>query len=517
MGTRVTQVLMNAFSNYLRIMVMMVVFFFLTPFILHKVGSEDFGLWSLIFSVIGILGLIDFGFETSVVKFVGECKGANDIERRNKILSTVQMVYLALAFVAAAGLGLFSMSFNKVFAIPAVEHGKAIILLWILAARTIGLSLPLGLYRGILFGDQKIYLINWMQIVFTLLYGVASWAVLQAGRGIVALAWVNLISMAGEYLAYYFLAFRHVKHLRISWKLADSGHLKEAVCFGASQFVVNVAALILLRTDPIIIKLFLPLSAVAVYAIALRVSEYLFLLTKQGVNVLVPYVAELKGAGDHEAIRRVLIKGTKYSFAPAAMLAVVVGVYAKEGIVLWMGREFETAAPVLVILVLALTSSLAQMTASGVLAMTGLHGFTAYAAFVRSVLNVTISVALVRPLGLNGVALATLISSFAVDGFMVIRKACKTYSLGFFEFCRLTFLPSALPGIVQFIFLAGMKTWFPPTELGAIVVVSFLSVLIYTFAFVAFSVEPAKKQDLIDHITAWCGLIPAMILKKRIQ
>ena len=76
----------------------------------------------------------------------------------------------------------------------------------------------------------------------------------------------------------------------------DPKLLREAASFGATQLVINVAALVYLRTDPIVVNLVLKdTMQVSYYGIALKISETLYLLTKQVVNVLSPYVAELKG------------------------------------------------------------------------------------------------------------------------------------------------------------------------------------------------------------------------------
>src|SRR5205807_2011944 len=94
--------------------------------------------------------LLDLGFGTGTVKYVAECKGGNDADRRNRMLSTISIVYLLLTLIAAAGIGLLALFFNQLFAIPAAQQDKAILLLWILGARVVIFSLPLGLFRGIL-------------------------------------------------------------------------------------------------------------------------------------------------------------------------------------------------------------------------------------------------------------------------------------------------------------------------------------------------------------------------------
>lgn len=215
MLTRTARVALNTFTNYVRFGIALAVFFLLTPYVIRKVGESDFGLWSFSWAVLNCFILLDLGYGTGVVKYVAEYKGSNDPERRNRMLSTLAVVYAFLALLAAVLIYAFSLVFLRLFSIPSEQHSKAIALLWILGARLAILGLPLGIFRGILFGDQRILLVNAVQIAATLIYGLGSWLVLAFGYGLVALAWVNLAAMVAEHLAYLALSYLCLERLRI--------------------------------------------------------------------------------------------------------------------------------------------------------------------------------------------------------------------------------------------------------------------------------------------------------------
>ena len=81
----------NIASNYLRFLVGMVVVFFMTPYIVSRIGVDLFGLWSLIFAVIGIFGLLDLGFATAAVKYVAELSAKKDHAGRNQVRNAGQL------------------------------------------------------------------------------------------------------------------------------------------------------------------------------------------------------------------------------------------------------------------------------------------------------------------------------------------------------------------------------------------------------------------------------------------
>ena len=61
-SSRTAQVVLNTASNYARFALNVLIWLVLTPYMINKLGKEAFGLWSLIFSVVGFLGLMDMGF-----------------------------------------------------------------------------------------------------------------------------------------------------------------------------------------------------------------------------------------------------------------------------------------------------------------------------------------------------------------------------------------------------------------------------------------------------------------------
>ena len=311
-----------------------------------------------------------------------------------------------------------------------------------------------------------------------------------------ALGWMSLGSMLLEHGLYWRLARRKVPGLKLGPSLVRRDMLKEAASFSMHTFLINVAALILLRTDPVIIKLFLPLSAVALYAIALKISENALVLTKQFVNVLAPLAAELGGGQDQEKLRFLLVNCVKFAMAPAVMLTVGATLLAEPALTYWVGAEFAPAYPVLLILMAAVTLSIPQMTAASVLTMTGGHKFASKAAMLSVAINLAASLALVVPLGMIGVALATLLATLAVDLGLVVRRALNDHGVSPLSFAR-RLLPAVLiPALAQWLATRLLLIWLPPENLFQTVLVAIPGALIYVLLLWLIFVEPSEKHLL---------------------
>ncbi len=490
----------NAAASYLRFFVSMMVMFLLTPYIIRHVGQQEFGLWSLTFSVLGFFGLLDMGLSSSVVRYVAECRGAGDIDRRNRMVSTLSIVYLVITTVAAIAVLALSHNYTRLFSIPLEQQSRAVALLWILAARTSLFALPLSLFQGILFGEQRIALLNGIQISTTLLYGSLSWVALAHGSGLVTLAWINLGAMILEYTLYAVFAFRTVGDLRISWKLADRSLLRTVAGFSFAQSIVSVAALVRLRTDPLIVQYFLPISQVAIYAVALRIAESALLLIKQGINVLSPLMAQLHGSGDHDKIRTTMLGAGKLSFFGSTLLTVPICVFATQIVSRWVGTGFASAGPTLIVLMLSMWLVTPQLVAASVLAMTGHHKITARAEVGGMLLNLCVSIALARPLGLAGVALGTLVSTIIVDLLYIVSYACRVNGITYGTFTKKVLLAGFVPGAVQTAITLAIKLTLPALSIPVMLLGSVAGGAAALAVFYTLYLEPDEKRAVLKRL-----------------
>jgi O-antigen/teichoic acid export membrane protein len=460
-------VLGNTSTSIVRFLIGVVATFLLTPYIIEHIGKADYGLWSLVFSILGFIGLVDMGFATSTVKYVAETRGQGDPDRRNRLVSTLFVVYMILALAVAVASALLATWFNDLFDIPPEQHRDALLVFAILAVR-LALYLPLGLFRGVLFGEQRIVWINAVQVAAALLNVGLTVAVLEAGFGVVALAVTNVVVLVAEHAVYVALTRRALPDLVLRPRFFTRAHLRELLGFSVFAALVNVSSVVVLQADPIIIKMFLPLGAVAVYAVALRIATYVLLLVKQLNNVITPVIAERHGAGDHERLRVIFVRATKFTLALALPLALGLGLHADALMLHWLGPDFVEAGPLLVVLLAAMTLMLARETSSNYLALTGRHRYTGGMALAAAALNLAASALFAWFWGLIGVALGTLAAALFVDVGVVIPRACRTIGIPLVSYVRRAVLPTAAPTVATAAVLVTLRLAWPPGSLLAL-------------------------------------------------
>src|SRR5246500_3785706 len=111
--------LKNVVSNWAGLAVNIAVGFFLSPFILHHLGDDAFGLWVLIFSLTGYYGLFDFGIRSSLIRYVSRSQAIGDREELTRIVSTSLFSYTCVGLALVIPTVLVTFYIDRLFHIPA--------------------------------------------------------------------------------------------------------------------------------------------------------------------------------------------------------------------------------------------------------------------------------------------------------------------------------------------------------------------------------------------------------------
>ncbi len=453
---------LNIVSNYLRVIVGIAVMFFLIPFMVSRLGLDMFGLWALIFAVVGLFALLDLGFATAAMKYVAELTASGDHAGRNQVLSTLLVVYSILGVICVVLVAILAGPASGWFDLTPDKAKPFTLALWLLGT-VVAINFPASLIKAILIGSGRMHLVNGIELVTTLVNAALIVVLLEAGFGLVGMAIATAVTMLLGPVVMLPLAIRLTPGLSVSPRLFARSRVRELLGFSVYFFIANVAVLIILRMDPVVIKSFLPLTAVAIYAVGAKIAEYTYLLNKQFSNALMPLVSLSKGAGDTDTVRRVLVDGTRFLLAIAVPFIALLLFYSEPFVLTWMGEEFAESVPVLRLLLLAMLFSCVQLNAANVLGMTGQHRFVAFAMGGSALLNLALSIVLIQFYGLIGVALGTLIATFVVEFALVVPRACRDQGLSLLGLVRQAVLPT-LPPLVPALGVAWLLAqWHPIT------------------------------------------------------
>ncbi len=475
-------ILLNTLSSYGRDFVDIMAFLVLIPFIIQAIGKEGFGLWSLLWSFLGIFELADLGFAASVVKYVADARGKQDDQRLKRIICTLFWIYVFLGTLVMTGILGSLLFFNQIFQIPSDQANAANTVLMILGVRT-SLYLPLGMFRGVLVGYQKMMVANIYKASANVLYLVAVLIFLSISPDIRVLAIIN--SVTG--LLPMFAMMIHVKKmapdLSIMPRFFERSYVRELTSFSLYFSLIQVSGMIARRADALIIKLFLPLEYVGIYAIGMRLSESAVQFCSHLNRALTPVFAELHGAKEKSNLRTTHYLGSKIATAFSTPLVLGLGILAQPLITAWTGPEFATGAMVCQWLVAAGMLGIVHGNSVNMLSMGGHQKYVAVCLFAGQLLNLAFSFILIKPFGIVGVAAATFFAAVPIYAGLIEVVASKKNGQSVWLFYWNTIVPSIIPALIMSAMFILILRFRDLTTLLEVAIVEALGIVIFGISF----------------------------------
>lgn len=501
MAFSVRQFLKNGLTSYLSFAVSSATGFVMVPIALAYLGSEQYGLLHLVGSLVNYLALANLGTGTAVMRAVAEARGGERRQDLGATVSTAFAFYLAIGLLGLGAAAILLPHLPQVFRLTEAQAhlGRQLLLLGFAGA---ALTLPLSVYRGVLVGRERFDLTNLVQIGQTAAWLLLGAATLWNGGGLLAFLAAQTLLQVAAGLATAWLAHREVPGLRLSLRSVSLGELRQLLSFGCFVFFVQMAAQVSQQKDALIIGAVLPLGAIAIHAVGLRLADIAREIPSQVGRLLPPLIARLHPAGQAEELKQVLLESTKWLAVIALTAALPLFAFAGPFIRAWVGAGFEAAVSVTLLLAGACAVSVAQTPAGYVLMLKGRHRQLAGIALACSLANIALSLVLVRPLGIVGVALGTALPALVTDAGVYVPLACRLVRLPVKRLLREAVLPAVVPALFAYVpaaWAAGLPALqsLPGSMLGMAA-----TALLYLALVAGLGLSAADRRRYLGHLRA---------------
>ena len=469
----------NIGSSWLGLVVNIATGIVISPYILHKLGDEAFGLWVLVFSINGYYGLFDMGIRSSIVRYVAKYSATDEHDELNRVISTSLFSYSAVFLILLALTGAGSFYLDRIVHIqPAyVVTGK---LLFLMVGASLALGFPLGVFAGVLEGLQKFYLINSINITTTILRAVLIVVALGHGFGLLMVTWITILLPLVNQLANAFNVFR-LTHVRIGLRFVTKEMFKRLFSYGSVTFMFTVARNLRFKTDSLVIGAFLSAAAITPFAIASRIVDYSTSMVDTLAQVFTPMSSHFDAKGEIDKLRAVFVQGNRACGLIVFPICAGVIILGKAIIQVWMGAKYIPASyPVLLILIIPATLRMAQATSPRILFGMARHKTMAFVVVLEGVVNLLLSIALVRHYGIVGDALGTAIPLMFTCLFFLPQHLCGILGMKVRTFLTKAYLIPALLCVPMIAVLLVLGRWSYPHKLWQLGLHTAAGGLVYT-------------------------------------
>jgi len=399
------------FVSYIQMTISIIIPILLTPYMTEKLGSEMYGLWVLLSSIMVYFALSGLGFSTTLLK---EISKNPDQETTNRYINTVLGFSLFMIIISSLVFVLILMNLDTLFIMSDTIIVSAKITFSIIYAIFVT-GFMLSVFSTLLFAKGLLHIQSYIGIVQSIIAALLMGIVLYFGYSIVEIALVNLLVIMLSSLTTYMIVRKKVA-FQIDKKYFDLKLLREMLTPSLHYLFISVGALIVLYSDNIVISSFLGLSYVAVYAIGYKLVDVSQKLLFKVVDIMIPDVAKMYGNHEYEKVLRLHNKMLLVSTTLGLFGYGILFFWGVDIIELWVGKEFTISTDIFRVFVLfGLWHTWVHVSAIFIVAM-GIHKETSYMGMLDAILNVVLSIVLLQYYGLLGVALGTLIAHLLTNG-----------------------------------------------------------------------------------------------------
>jgi O-antigen/teichoic acid export membrane protein len=447
--------LRNVGSNWVLVLMTIAVTYFLTPFLIETLGEEGYGTWTLITSFTAYIGLMALGVPMACVRYLAQHVAERDTRMLNTMIGSCAALYLVIGALAIV-VGALLMRLFGLYDIPvafAAEAPLAFALMVVyVSAGFVGL-LP----EGILFAHHAFVPRNLVRISGVVLRLGLTIVALRFSASLVLLALVQIGCLIFDVSATWLIIRRRYPEVRLSLGDASLAMVRRILSFSLYAVLLAAGARLSFETAALVIGATLGVASIPFYVVANNLIVYLMEFVIAIAAVVSPMATSLATSGRRDELREMFLKWSKVALSLTIMVGLFLLVLGPRFIGWWIDPAYERDAGM--VLQILTMSSLVFLPIRGVavpvLMGMGKPKVPAVATFVAGLVNLALSLLLVGPLGLVGVALGAAIPNVLL-ALLILTVACRELEITPIHYMRYV-VPRAAVGALP---VLALLLWF---------------------------------------------------------
>lgn len=474
------KLLFNSLSSTTLYVVNVAVAFVMSPVYIRALGNRDFGLWELIMSVVGYMGLLDFGVGTALIQFVSVADGRQDRDDLQQTISTSFAFFLLIAVVALLVFILLSC-FPWLITGNETEDINKLGAIFTLLGFNTALVFPLQVFTATLMGVQRHYFINSARVLLLVVNAGMNYYLLQhfVGHGLLVMALITPVFTAIQLILFAGAIYFDKRIPALSLRGVNVRKVKELLSFGGKTVTMMAASRLQNQTVPFIIGNVIGLGHIVYFLMPNRLVDYAKGLSQALGLPLAPYFGSAIGKGDHKAVIDSWLQSSLALQVVALAMPIVIIFNGENFLTLWLGSEYSAAGRiVLYVLVVGLLADSLASNAFRILTAKGRHGKAALIWLILSAASIPLGVMGAYFFGVTGVAIVVTVVSF-VGNLVTLYMACAAMRVSLLTYFNRTLSRLIVPLIMLIISFLTFKSIFTKVSYSYIIIGVLFSGCVY--------------------------------------
>lgn len=485
--------------SYLSIIINTIIQLLYTPLLIRMLGQSEYGLYSLVASIIGYLTVLDLGFGNAIIVFTAKYREQKKYEEEKKLHGMFRIIFFIIGIIAAfLGLILY-FNINNIFgkSMNSTELQKMKIMMLILSFNLM-FTFSFSIYNSIISAYEKFVFQKLLSILSIILKPIIMIPLLFMGYKSIAMCIV--ITIVNVFIL--ILNYLYCKNkLKISTKFSgfDKEIFKVILGYSIWIFIGNIVDKANWSVDNFVLGAVSGTIAVSVYSIAATLNQMFISLSTAISGVMLPKMSKLVAskASNEELTNEMIKVGRLQNYVIFLMCSGLVLV-GKEFIKIWAGIGFEESYYVSLLLIIPMCVPLIQNLGLSIMQAMNKYRFKSISTAIMAIINVVISIFLSKKWGAVGAALGTCLSLVVCNIFIINVYYYKRLKLDIIRFWKDIFNQS-IPFLIPIIFSMVLMHF---TNLDGIIgVLTYGGIYTFIYCVVAYFLSMnSYEKDLLNKI-----------------
>jgi O-antigen/teichoic acid export membrane protein len=412
-------VILSYVSTILNIIVQLVY----TPLMIRLLGQSEYGVYTLVGSVVSYLSLFSLGFTAAYLRFYSRYKVQDDKEGVARLNGLFLIVFTIMAVLALV-CGLILASYpRQVFGNKLTESELGLAQkLMIVLVFNIALTFPSGLFESIVSAHEKFLFQRLLQLVGTIFNPLLCLPLLLMGYGSLAVVVVITVITVAKLLTSVYFCLKKL-NARFAFDQFDFSLLREIASFSFFIFLNMIIDQVNWSVGKFILGRVTGSIAVAIYGVGANINTLYLNFSTSISSVFSPRINRIAAANEPDMLRRFTLLMTKVGRVQFMVLVLIASgftIFGQDFITkIYATPDYAEAYYVALLLILPVTIPLIQNTALEIQRSLNKHQFRSVVYMVMAVLNALISVPLAKHYGPTGTAIGTAISLILGNGIIM--------------------------------------------------------------------------------------------------
>ena len=379
---------------------------------IKTLGAEYLGINGLFTNIVSMLGIVELGIGSAIIYNLYEPIAKDDTEKIKSLMNFYKKSYRIIAVIVFI-IGMMVIPFLKNI-VGNVSIGINIEFIYSLFIIDVVASYLLTYKRSILYANQKTYITNIVHIGYLIVMNTLQIVILLIAKKFIVYLIIKIICRILENVVITIIANRKYPYINEkNVKKIDKKTTKDIVKKVKGLIFHKVGSFVVLGTDNIIISKFLGVVTVGLYSnynMIIQAVSNLFLQVFDSLTASVGNLLVNNCKKSYEIYKNMLMMNSiLFTFATTEIICLI-----EPFIKVWIGEQYLLSKVVLIILMVNFYIQGMRKTCLVFKMAAGVFHEDRYFPIIESIINIVVSVILVKIIGLPGVFLGTIVSTLPV-------------------------------------------------------------------------------------------------------